>query len=247
MSEDRDLRAAEYVLGTMPGPERADFEHALEREPTLREAVAFWEERLADLAGAIPEVAPAPEVWDRIERALGPSPALAVVRPAAANASGSDLATLDIAAMERLRRSRSRWRGAAIVAGSLAAGLVLFVAAVLRDPGSGDSYVAVVNRGGDLPALIVQVDTKTSLVRVRSVTAEAPADRSLELWYIGDGQAPRSLGIIDDPKRQLALPAVARGADLARATLAVTVEPKGGSSTGKPTGSVIYSGRLIRD
>ena len=38
------------------------------------------------------------------------------------------------------------------------------------------------------------------------------------------------------------LPGPAEGA-----TLAVSVEPKGGSPTGAPTGPVVYSGRLVRE
>ena len=133
------------------------------------------------------------------------------------------------------------------MSGALAAGLAFFIAIAELPEKSGKSFVALINRGGDLPALIVEVNTGAGMVKIHSVAAETPPDHSLELWYIGTGQAPRSLGTIDDPWRQVALPAVARSADLDRATLAVTVEPKGGSPTGGPTGPVVYSGKLIRE
>jgi anti-sigma-K factor RskA len=92
------------------------------------------------------------------------------------------------------------------------------------------------------------VDTRAGLVTVRSVGAETPADHSLELWYIAAaGGTPRSLGLVDQKRRQAVLPAAARTGDLAGATLAVSVEPPGGSKTGAPTGPVIYSGKLIQD
>lgn len=232
MSDERDLRAAEYVLGTLPGAERAAFEHEMEHDPILRALVTAWERRLDPLADDAAAVAPSPTLWTSIEHALDPAPPNTV---------------LDVDAVDRLRRSRRLWRGTTVAASALAAGLALFIAAGDRLTGPGESYIAVVNRGGDLPALIVQVDRGAGLVRVRSILAEAPADRSLELWYIGAGRTPRSLGVVDDSKRQLALPAVAREADLAGATLAVTVEPKGGSPTGGPTGPIVYSGQLIRD
>ena len=69
----------------------------------------------------------------------------------------------------------------------------------------------------------------------------------LELWYVAAGQAPRSIGLLDRPETRAALPAVARGGDITGATLAVSVEPPGGSTTGAPTGPVVYSGKLIRE
>ena len=108
--------------------------------------------------------------------------------------------------------------------------------------GSGIGYYG----GGALPALIVRVDLDRGRVHVRSLAAETPPDRSLELWYIHAGTAPRSLGLITDATETLTVPSDLRS-DAPDATLAVTVEPKGGAPGGKATGPVIYSGRLIRE
>lgn len=103
----------------------------------------------------------------------------------------------------------------------------------------------MVTSGGAAPALIVSIDTASGTARVRPVAAEAPAGGSLELWYVGAGQAPKSLGLIGRDAQRLALPA---GADsLAAGTFAVSAEPAGGSPTGQPTGPVVYSGKLIRE
>ncbi len=49
-----------------------------------------------------------------------------------------------------------------------------------------------------------------------------------------------------DASARLPVPAALRqGAE--GGSLAVSVEPKGGSPTGSPTGPVIYSGKLVRD
>ncbi|WP_128566456.1 anti-sigma factor, partial [Methylobacterium crusticola] len=145
-----------------------------------------------------------------------------------------------------LRPALRRWRRAALAAGALAAGLAVFIA-LERLPPAGAQYVAVVNRGGALPALVVRVDTRAGAVQVRSLSAEAPPDRSLELWVIPKGEAPRSLGLLSAaPATRLALPAAER-ARLDDAVLAVTVEPPGGSPSGAPTGPPVYSGALLRD
>ena len=76
------------------------------------------------------------------------------------------------------------------------------------------------------------------------VAAKAPSGRSLELWYIGDDKTPRAMGLVDKEPATMAMPADATPSG---ATLAVSVEPPGGSTTGGPTGPVVYSGQLIRE
>ncbi|MCJ2014047.1 anti-sigma factor domain-containing protein [Methylobacterium sp. J-076] len=228
-ADDPDGAAGEYVLGTLPEDERAAFAHALEREAGLRAAVSAWEARLSPLAGAIPAATPDPGNWAAIAARIGRRP----------DAAGG-------ARIVRLERGLRRWRLAAGMAGALAAGLALWIAAGPRPAAEGTQYLAVVDRGGALPALIVRVDLGSGMVQVRSLAAEAPPDRSLELWYVGAGAAPRSLGLVTDAGARLPVPPALR-AGAEGASLAVSVEPKGGSPTGAPTGPVIYSGKLVRD
>lgn len=228
--DDPDGTAGEYVLGTLPPEERAAFARALDGDAGLRALVANWEARLAPLAVAVPPVAPSPATWAGIAARTGGTPA---------EVPGG-------AQIIRWERAARRWRVAAMGAGALAAGLALWIAAGPRPAGEGAQYLAVVDRGGALPALIVRVDLGSGLVQVRSLAAETPPDRSLELWYVGAGAAPRSLGLVTDASARLPVPAALRqGAE--GASLAVSVEPKGGSPTGSPTGPVIYSGKLVRD
>jgi anti-sigma-K factor RskA len=231
MTAERESLAGEYVLGTLTAEERAAFEHELRSDPHLAAAVRSWEARLSPLADAVPEVQPRADVWSTIENKL----------------STPGAAVLDIS-VARMRRSLRVWRGTALAAGALAATLALVVG-LDRSRGSraDQQYVAVVNRGGELPALVVRVDTGTGTIHVRSLAAETPADRSLELWYIGPGRPPRSLGVVDSPTRRLAIPVNAEERAVEGATVAVTVEPKGGSPTGGPTGPIVYSGKLVKD
>ncbi|MCA9269818.1 MAG: anti-sigma factor, partial [Planctomycetales bacterium] len=95
----------------------------------------------------------------------------------------------------------------------------------------------------DAPALIVRVDMASGRVFVRPVSAETPAGKSLELWYIAAGAAPMSMGIVGAKPENLALPAGA----VEKAKFAVTVEPAGGSPSGAPTGPIVYAGDLVRE
>ncbi|PJZ03106.1 hypothetical protein PRCB_23860 [Pantoea rodasii] len=68
------------------------------------------------------------------------------------------------------------------------------------------------------------------------------ADNSLQLWVIPAGKQPVSLGLLANNTatrielNQQALPA--------GTTIAISLEPQGGSPTGQPTGPVLYSGLL---
>lgn len=152
-------------------------------------------------------------------------------------------------AVVKLERRVAFWRRATTAMGVIAAGLagVVWLGSLPTPERPGSRFVAVVNAGGAEPAMIVTVDTVAGTVAVRPVGAEQPANQSLELWYIPEGQAPRSLGLVEagGPVQEIAFDRVGRAA--AGATLAVSVEPPGGAPGGSPTGPVVYSGRLIPD
>lgn len=240
MSEDD--RAAEYVLGTLDAAERTEFAARLPDDPEARAAVSAWERKLAPLGAAIPDAVLPTALWERIEsalpgaRAASSGPALSVIEGGPA---GRD-------AVAALRASINRWRGGALAASALAASLLMLIVGrgIAPAPIDAPSYVAVVNRGGDQPALIVRVDLASGSVFVRPVAAQAPEGKSLELWYIDAGKAPKSMGVVGDNTMQMPLPA---GLKPEKASFAVTIEPKGGSPTGAATGPVVYSGQLIRE
>ncbi len=238
MSDDDEVLAGEYVLGTLEADERTVFTTVLTQDQEKRDLVARWEARLAPLATRMPEVLPPSRVWNRIVDSLFGAPEVPPLRIVEGGLVVEDTA--------RLRRSRNFWCGFSVASGALAASLAILVAyqETLRRWGSEPSYLAVVNRGGAEPALIVRVDLAKGQVFVRPVSTEVPAGKSLELWYIGAGKAPVSMGLVDRDLERVPLP---EGAKVERATFAVTVEPEGGSPTGDPTGPIVYSGQLIRE
>jgi anti-sigma-K factor RskA len=228
LTPDDDFAAAEFALGTLDARERATIAARRLREPELDAAIRDWEERLAPLAEAAPPIEPPRDYLPDIEARLrGPAAAEAVVA---------------------LRARLGRWRAAAIAATGVAA--MLAIGVVFREAtraGTPHQFVAVLQRSADSPAFAVTVDLDTRELTVRPVSAPAPAGKSYELWII-DAKlgAPRSLGVIDSSDithgDRLAPfdPAVVKDA-----TYAVTVEPKGGSPNGKPSGAPVYLGKLI--
>ncbi len=235
--EEKSALAGEYVLRTLSDAERRRVETAMVRDPELVAEIRNWEQRLSGLATSTPPVEPPVALWSRINTAIDK---VGKPRP------GDEPQTAEIVT---LRRRVGAWRASAIVAGALAAGLAAVVIAgplIEPAPGAGERYVAIVNRGGDLPALLVNVDVATGVVAVRSVSAEAPPDRSHELWYIGEGQDPFSLGVLDRIGGELRVAiGDVRNFEPTDAVFAVTDEPRGGSPTGAPTGPVVYTGVLL--
>jgi anti-sigma-K factor RskA len=108
-------------------------------------------------------------------------------------------------------------------------------------------YIALLQRDGGSPAFILTVDAATKNFTVRKVGADAEPGKSFELWLISDKlPQPRSLGVIGGSDFT-ARPVLADydAGTINAATYAVTVEPAGGSPTGKPTSAPIFTGKLI--
>ena len=82
---------------------------------------------------------------------------------------------------------------------------------------------------------------------MRKVGAQPEAGKSYELWIVSDKlQRPRSLGVIGND--DFTARPVLSGYDaeiVNQATYAVSIEPQGGSTTGAPTGPVVFAGKLI--
>ena len=224
LSADDEGLAAEYVLGTLDSGERATVAARRLRESELDAAISAWETRFAPLLEASPSLAPPADLWGRVEAALGRAPV-------------ADLT-------EILRGRLARWRALAGGAGALAAGLAAALAFVLVSrPVTPHEFVAVLQKSPDEPAFAMTVNIDKLEFSVRPVAASAPEGKSYELWIIAPQQAPKSLGVIDTAtggRRLSADPAQVRDA-----TYAVTVEPKGGSPDGKPSGAPVFFGKLV--
>lgn len=227
--DDIEALAGEYVLGTLDAAERAAVENERLRDRVLDDAIRGWERRLAPLDLSAEAEIPSPGLFPRIE-----------ARIAAAASNAAQIIELN----GRLRF----WRRTAAITSAMAAALVaVFAAREFTPPAKPKNLVAVLQKDAQSPAFLVSVDVDNKLMTVRPVAAKHETGKSFELWLIHDSLGkPRSLGLVDDP-------AVIRPAQLAKydrsvienATLAVSLEPEGGSPTGDPTGPVLFAGKMI--
>ena len=212
--DDLHTLAGEYVLGVLDAAEAGEVAEALATHTELRRAVAFWVEQL------IPAAEPPPDLWQAIETRITDVPS----KPAA----------------NRLWNNIVLWRWSTVGAAAAAAALALWIGLT---PGPGPSFVAVLHSPQQDQASWVATAGRHGLL-VRAVTGAAPpADRAFELWAIAPGATrPRSLGVIppDGELKLGALPPDLRDG----ATLAISIEPVGGSPTQQPTGPVVFVGSV---
>lgn len=232
---ERDSLAAEQALQLLRGDELRE---ALALEASDRGfalEVARWRGRLAPLLGEIDGVAPPDRLWDRIEQATFGVRDNVVV----------------------LRRSLTRWRAGAAAMTALAAALALVLVqqprtlpapVVVQRPAAAAPLVAMLGDGGKGMKVVASWDPAAQQL-ILAVPGEMPADpaHAHELWVIPADGKPRSLGTMNSAKQMHMRLADALAVLLQQgATIAISVEPPGGSPTGQPTGPVVASGALNR-
>jgi anti-sigma-K factor RskA len=267
--ELRDRLAAEYALGAMSGLDRRRFERLLSGDRDLRDLVEDWELRLNLLVESAPAVEPRAHVWDEIARQIGPAAApvregwldrlwdsLGFWRAATALAAATAAALVcyvaflspsvapeQVAALDaRLARIEDAARGL----GDRLAGLAGRVDAVASRP----THVAVLLDKDQRPMMTADLDTADGRLVLR-LNLTPPRDFTtnvLEVWLVSPDGKRRSLGIFpsERPGTTTALPLPHDTAEaLAKAGLAVSLEPRGGSKTGQPSGPVLFTGSLM--
>jgi anti-sigma-K factor RskA len=217
--------SAEYVLGVLGAAERHAFEQRLAREPALRDEVQYWERRLGVLAAEVAPVEPPSRVWASIENALATR---------AGNSGG-------------IWQSLPFWRWTGIGSAVIAATSIVALVVVSRVPAPAPALVAKLDVSSGQAGFIAAVDPSGSGLTIVPASVTAVNQRVMELWVIAPGDKPRSLGLIEAGRPiHISLPADLMQRIAADATLAVSLEPPGGSPTGQPTGPVIAGGKLTK-
>ena len=219
--EELNALAGEYVLGLLEPAQQREVEAALAGNATLRGAVVFWEEQLHPLSALAAPAEPPADLWNRIAARLDHLPQ---------------------AGATRWWNRPAPWRWASGGFAAVAAALLLYIAlgtpaapnyvAMLHSPQQQDqtSFVATVGRDG---------------LTIRTVASTSPpAGRAFELWAIAPGATtPQAIGMIpqNGVLRVASLPPEVQ----LGATLAISVEPPGGSpDQHKPSGPVVFVGAV---
>jgi anti-sigma-K factor RskA len=203
-----DRLAGEYVLGTLRGRARRRFERWL-LSPQVGAIVKAWEERLAGLEPQLRGVTPPESAWRGIEARLE---------------------------LRKLQRAPTmRWLAVAAAVMFFALVGVFALRQIGTPPVTQQAYIET-----DPQTIYWRVeflgDNQEVSLHVHKVH-DLPAGKSHELWVIPvSGGAPVSLGLLPHTGDHHRVLTAAQRAALAGAkTIAVSLEPEGGSPTGSPT------------
>ncbi len=228
--EDADHLALEYALGVLDEPERRAAARRSENDPAFATRVFDWQMLLAPMAAAAPPVEPAPSLWPRIDAAVAAQEARRrsiILRPA-----------------RRLWRSLAFWRGFAFGSMALAAASLAAFAVVAPRAPVEETAMATALQGG--PAgIIAAFNPQARKLLIVPAAPSASQQWAPELWLIMPGGTPLSLGVVDpeQPTEVKLSPDLAERLNQSP-TLAISLEPVGGSPSGMPTGPVIARGTL---
>lgn len=216
---DIDSRADEFVLGLLDPPTEAELTQALLDDPVWARAVGRARDRLLPLDDTAPDLPGSGRLWDGVAARLDD-------RPLAAN-------------VRRLRR----WPPlAAATAAGLAIGTFIGASFLPPDP----VVVAVLVDASGAPTAVVE-DFGKADARIRFVRdVQVPQGLQMQVWTLPSAdRGPVSLGLLTG----------ATGGDLQAPRLPepaqdqlyeITLEPAGGSPTGRPTGAILAKGLAAR-
>jgi len=219
-----DELAAQFALGTLRGPARQRFERICQQTPAALQAVHRWEDRLFGLAREIKPVAPPASVLKNVRARLGHE-----------------------RAPERSGFFGWWTRTQLALAASIATAVVAVGAWMLVTTQQTQLLATFAEQQSELWRVEAPSD-RERLVITRSASLPLEANRDYELWALPDsGAPPVSLGLM--PKtgtRDLSLNDAQRLALAGASKIAISLEPIGGSTTGAPTGPVLFVAEIAR-
>jgi anti-sigma-K factor RskA len=213
----RRALAADYAIGLMSAAARRRFEQLLLDDAALRAELAQWQETLLSLTESLPEHPVPDRVWQGITARIDPQ-------------------------VLHVPQKRPFWNWLRLTAAVCSLAVLVFLGSLYnRDDAR---YRATLLSADAQPAL--KVEAHADYLQVEPLTlAAVDADRSLELWAIPADGKPISLGVIPaGGKGKVELSEAQKALIGKPIALAVSLEPKGGSPTGQPTGPVLYQGAL---
>lgn len=228
-SNEQDLHAlaGEYVLGVLSEAEQDAVEARLATNGALRAAVKEARERFLELdLTATPAPVPA-AVWEGIEQGL----------------SAPQVQPTNVVPLRTKPARAGFWSGVATA--SLAASLLAAVAVGSqwqRLTAPQPTVIVVLLDAQSKPGAIIEAFADDSVRVVPLENFNVPAGRVIQLWTLPDAKTgPVSIGLLPQLK-DLKLTGPSLPKPKADQLYEFTLEPAGGSPTGKPTGPILVKG-----
>jgi anti-sigma-K factor RskA len=220
--KELSILAGEYVLGTMQGQERIDFEKRLQTDRQLQSEVDAWQQRLSPMLDTIEPVTPPAAVWDQI--------ASRIETTGAREEIGSGF-----------WNSLPFWRNL----GMLAATLVLVLGMTLlttRQQGAEMDSIMVVLNDQSRPGWLVGAANDVPYLKVKAVEpTPLPKGKVCQLWMEDEQGHLHPLGLLPhDGSMRMTLPITLTD----QQRFKVSIEQTDLLPKQKPSDEIVFEGSL---
>ena len=214
--ENDAILAAEYVLGLVDSQTRQQLDKRLNDDDAFARQVLHWQKAFSGMDALTPDSVPSPEIWQKIARKV----------------------KHDTTPPTSLRPAT--WLGWSLAAAL--AGVLIFTSVRKPETVPVMQPVAILNGTQSDAQFVVSLDKSTRLIQVSALNVVLPEAKNLQLWLIKGHEPPQALGLITQPGRnEFQLEA---GALDNQTTLAVSLEPIGGSKLTGPSGPIVFMGKI---
>lgn len=224
-----EVLAGEYVLGVLSLQDRKVVEERMRHDRPFAAIVSRWETNLSSFNDEYEGVAPNRETFKQIEARLFGD----VQKPPSFS--------------QGIWNSAVFWRSLAFACIVVAVSAVIFASGMVPQPKGPTPLVAELSGQNSGINLLASYEVQSGRLKIVPVATGKPEEKSLELWLVPGSGTPRSLGVFQPGESgELVIPADLRNHVADGATIAVSLEPFGGSPSGQVTGPVIASGTVHR-
>lgn len=239
----REGLASAWLLGHASDEEAREFEQLYRSDGSFRELVSEMETFLAPLSEDAPDVEPPADLLDDIMREIGEAPS--VEEASVAMSQDSRRKSLSGAVPQRPWQYAT---AASLLIAAIATGLHFVPGApeAPQDLQTTEELLALMSPAEAPSVVVLLYDSQTNRITGRLSNTALPQDGVWQLWLLRDGlDGPQSLGLLQDMSArglidlQIATELLA-GSD----TLAISLEPEGGSPEAGPTGPIVYTGKV---
>jgi len=226
----QDLLASNYVIGTMRGKARKRFEQLMHQNPAIEQRVRKWEAKFQPVHTATQPVQPQKATWEKIANQIN-------------NTSNQMVNSL----LSKLRLYQ--YLTAFAFSLSLVACLVSYMSYSVSVPSNTVSYVAVLKNDIEQPVMVATLQKDGRLLALDLLQKPKVAEENdIQIWAVSknDGSI-KSLGLIEIEKHvELQLTKPEWGLIKSAEFLMVSIENKGGSTTGLPSERLISKGLCVQ-
>lgn len=232
--QDPNMRAAEYVLGTLPSSDSAALEREFEHDHALQREVAYWEEQLGQLGLQLTPTDPPVAVWDAIRARIS-----------------ERASTRHAIAAPRPRQPSRLWQGLAAAASIAAVVLasLLYVVTSQPTPKPQPTYASIFYDKATSSGWLLTADAQTGEMSVMAMGGySVPDGKELRLWVIPKGGKPIASGVVPSHGRnswQMSSQ-VMQLLDDSTTVLAVTMEPTSDPVSDGPDGPVMWQAHVTQ-